>query len=550
MSIQEERRALAEVKAQNDRIIAEIKGKLERAIAIEKKIKKFDYSREQALLDTFSNRAELVRSFVTTGGEGYFTARLENEKAFTAFATEYMGFVDKLSAALEGKRPDLAKRDVAIEVLETRHDAWHETKNSNWKVGIGEMNETKLKSSLLDMIERTTEDLERFAKKAVTLDGENTTVALSLAPDIIDVLDKFKEKLIAGYIADTENNFKYVENIRAIIAGIRGSITGRTARNKINNALEELEREFGKFEKCETTGKQIDKKKVIEPFSAGTAGAVKEGKADELASAVFVLTNLNVNEEFFATAMEEAIAKFSVGVGYNAEEDPFYIKMKAQAGVFADQIRKEKASPRPNLVSIKAAMDNVKLILAKAEKYRGDKEKEAQAKLTSSLGALREQEIVSNFQEVASLFTSRANVPYSVRAQTMEQNGLSDLGDLYQQYLTAAYVGDKETMVGIKALLDATKEILNPESVIENVATELDGIFDIDSDTDTVVDAQAELAAQIEDFDMSILAGLGTEIDTPVTESGETTKVNVGEEPVKEAEADNRMSSLMSEFMI
>lgn len=52
------------------------------------------------------------------------------------------------------------------------------------------------------------------------------------------------------------------------------------------------------------------------------------------------------------------------------------------------------------------------------------------------------------------------------------------------------------------------------------------------------------------DIDLGELEGFGTMMDTPVTESGETAKINVGEEPVKEAEADNRMSSLMSEFMI
>lgn len=543
MSIQDQRRALAEIKAGNDRLITEIKTKLERAIAIEKRVKKLDYSREQALLDIFSNRAELVRSFVTTSGEGYFTARLENEKAFTAFATEYVGFVDKLSAALEGKHPDIAKRDVAIEVLETRHAAWHETKNFNWKVGIGEMNETKLKSSLLDMIERTTEDLERFTKKAITVDGENTSDALMLTPQILDVLEKFKEQIIAGYLADTEGNFKYVENVRSIIAGIRNNMIGFSAKNKVQDALEDLTSVIAKFDKCETTGKTLDKKKTIDPFLPGSSENVAADKADELSSAVYVLTNLNVNQEFFATAGQRMADKIAKECFYNAEEDPIYVSLMKKAGMFADQVRKEKAAPKPNPAALKAAFDNFQYVKAQAEKHRQAKEKEAQSKLSQSMGSLRDMRVTQKFQEIADLFTSESNVPYRVRASIMEQNGLSDLGTLYQEYLTAAYLGDKEKMIGIEALLKSTKEILNPEKYKDEVETELGEVDRVemgilDEDTETI-------SMDMLDIDLGELEGFGTEMETPVTESGETTKVNVGEEAVKEDQTrDNRMADL------
>ena len=547
MSIQDQRRALAQVKADNDRVIAEIKAKLERVIAAEKRIKRFDSSREEALLAAFSNRAELVRSFVTTGGEGYFTARLQNEKAFAAFAAEYIGFVDKLTDAFSGKQPDLAKRDVVIDILETRHGAWHETKN-NWKEGIGEMNETKLKSSLLGMIDRTVEDLERFSKKAITLDGENTGVALDLAPSIVKVLKKFKDKLVAGYIADTENNFQYVESVRSTIAEIRENIIGLSARNKVADGLESLNTAIRKFDNCETSGKTYNQKKVIEPFAEGKGGAVTEGKADELASAVFVLTNLNVNQEFFATAGQQMADKIAKAAAYNADEDPVYVSLKTKAGVFADQVRKEKASPKPNPAALKAAYDNFQYVKAQAEKYRATKEKEAQAKLSKSMNAVQQMAVTQKFQEIADLFTAESNVPYRVRAQIMEENGLSDLGALYQEYLTAAYVGDKDKMIGIEALLKSTKEILNPEKVMGEVETQ---IFDTDRVEMGILDEDTEtIGMDMLDINLDDLDGFGTIEEDPITESGETTKINVGEEPVKEAEADNRMSSLMSEFMI
>lgn len=547
MSIQDQRKALAETKAANDRLIAEIKTKLERTIQLERRSKKINPAREEALLGAFSNRVDLVRSFVTVGGEGYFGARLENEKAFNSFATTYLTFVDQLAGAVEGPRPDTAKRDVAIEVLETRYNGWHETKDHNWMKGILEMNETKLKSSLLEMVERTTADLDRFCSKAATLTSENTEVAISLAPRIKEALESIKNQFSAEYIADTEQNFQLVSNVRQIIADIRDKLISFSAQTIIGDKLEDLEVAVKALnDKRETTGKALNAKTVMEPFAPADESSVAAEKTDELGSAVFVLTKLNVNQEFFETVEKRVTEGIMKSASYSAESDPIYMGLTEKANLYANQIRQIKASPKPNPVALKSAIDNFQYVKKQMETYRATKEKEAHTKLEKAMRSIQQMQVSQKFSEVAELFTASSNVPYTLRAKLMVDNGLTDLGVVYQEYMTAAFAGDKEKMIGIETILKVIKEELNPERVIDDVATELMeterelGFGILDEDTDT-------LAVEMPEFDMSELDGFGEELEVEAPVSGETTTVNV--EPEKKEEIpQNRISSMMLDF--
>ena len=467
MAIKDLRAALLAVKKENAEERARILSLLESAIQLAEK-KKAEAKRESELLRGLSSDAALTRIVIRKSGEEYLKERLQNEKELSGFLSSLSPIAELLKKSLSGFRVDAKAREDALSALETRYNAWYKNKNSDWTKGLTDMNETRIKSQLLAVIDGALDDFAAFRDKAANLTEERTGTALTLTEKTITEIGKLRESLSATYIADTEENYTLAVGLIDAIAAIRGKITSIAPTIYVNNGLRDAAKYADLLVESPATGKKLSDRKNLTPFVAPSVEAITKGQADEFASAMFVFDKLAVNNEFFEnvkTMVGESLSKSKI---LDYKEDQVYIGLKTQADTLATTVRQLQAAGN-NPGALKVAYNNFLSVKEKLDRRVRTINEENARQFEQQMRTLDQLNVSDKFSEIANLFTGTSSIPYALRASIMIASGTCDFAELFTEYLTAATLGDKNKMIEIEGKLAVMKKRFNQSATIEEL---------------------------------------------------------------------------------
>lgn len=521
MAFDEQRRQLAAAKAENDRLILEIRTKMNGVIALDPKNAEIRTVLGQELA-RYENRDKLVRLFVAKSGEDYFAARLDNEKAFSGFAAEFMSLLGQLEEGVGSKSLRHEERAAILKRITDMTDTWVGNKTAEWK--IGGMNESKLKTQLLAIIDQTIRDLSDFSEFASTLVNEDNISPRDRATQTYEHLAGYREKIAGAYIADTDENYAILAAIREGLASVREDIPKIGTTFHMKQTLRAVDEAIEKASRAAITGRKLSPKSTLDTFGGSDNDAIAAKSADELGAAIYILRSLNMSQELF----DELGAKLAPKVSpippkvYVPHADPEYLSFDASINEWTEMAKQAYQSGDMELAQTYLdAVDQYKEakddhVATEQEKAKKAMDEWRRAMAMNQRGAAHKA-IIEKFKEIAKVFTGESLVSYGARATIMVDMGVSDLGELFREYVDAAMVGDVDTMdrvdgllINIKQSYDAQRVIREQEGHVKETGVEVEEKLDEPLVRPKVAD-QAKLAER--------LGGLAT---APVTETTES----------------------------
>lgn len=537
MEYQNYREELTRRKADNDALIGDIKSRLTKYNKkfVKKKgffwrlfhRKKAERSTEEKLLSRFSDRRELVCPFIKEKGEEYFRKRIENEIAFKSYAEEFSSLLGNLekAALTKGKDAKLQKERL-LGVMTEKTEAWSKNKTQYWRE---DMQETVLKSELIALFDQTIDDLKLFADGSSAMKNAEGKEDARLADKTRKDLEKYREVILGCSVLDTDGNYYIADDIREELATIRKDLPKMASERIVKSALAQVDKLTMELKEEKNEGRNLGIYKKLKPFAvANEKTLVSREKIDELAASVFVLERLTINQDFF-DAMDARIQRKvdSLSMPHDFAKDETYLALKAKATECAKEIRKLKADPKCSKMKLAGYVELLKACDGQIKDYETKKLKEVRASVEASKEIARLQKTCASFKEVGEIFTSKSGVSYLERAKIMAETQTYDFRNMYEEFVSALLNGDKETLLSIRAKLQAMVEEFNTrrgrdilseveeaEREAEAFGLDMEGVY---ADPDTVIDEAAldDLLGEYDD-------------EAPIAP--------VVEEPVKEAE--------------
>ena len=541
MGYENQRAKLATLKEENDKLIVEAVKLLDGVIATEEKTRKkrADTRRERALIDAFSDRKTLVQAYINEQGEAYFQGRIANEENFNRFIKSWLPLLRQYESKTGDPHPNDAEKNELLSAIEQRAEKWIKTKSTE---GIMD---GQLKEQLLNMLDSTLGDLKDFKDTANSVTSEDSEDACALAEKAHAQLEKYKKVLTDSYFLDTDENQTLAQEAWGVIGQIRTTIPKMAASAKVNMLLRKLDKVMVQIGQTKNKGKKLNSAKInLGKLGSSEEADVKEGKADELSSAIYVLERLNVSEEFFGVMEKKIQTRLDKMVGsYDLNADPVYQSLRTNANTCADKIRELQKDPKRNEAQIKLYYRQFQGFKKQLEEYQNKKMAEMSKKADKSLSTIKYMEICDKFRAVGELFTGESNVPYAVRARIMASSGMSDFGEMFEKYVVAATMGDTDTMKDIEIRLTVMRQKFDTEQKLATTdILDEDDLRDDDTDVDGVKTDEEPMVIDLD--------GFGTEVDTPVVvpdapiTDGVVETVNTGAEPEDSLSLDDLMGEL------
>lgn len=538
MNYEEYRAALLRLKEENDGRIANIRARLDAYIEtqayLKKKKRQTAPTQGEALLNLFADRRGLVCGLIRRGGEGYFKARIESEEAFGGFLKEFAETLQTLEGLSEQTgRGVEEQKERLLDAMTKKTEAWLKNKTHNWREG---MQDTVLKTQLVGLFDRTIEDLKLFAEgnsAMRTAEGdENARLANSTRKE----LEKYRTAVNSCYIMDTDGNYAVADGLRKALAKIRKDLPKMASGRIVKGALADIGKMTKALQAEKNAGRKLGLGKKLKDFPEATEETLTgKEKVDELAAAVYVLERLTINQDFF-DAMDARIQRRIEGMTMpvDFDNDEKYQALKAKAAECAKEIRKLKADPKCSKVKLAGYVELLKACDAQIKEYENKRLEAVRQSVERAKEISRLQKTSASFKKVGDIFTADSGVSYLERAQIMAETQTYDFRDMYEDFVSALLNGDKETLLAIRAKLQAMVEEFNTrrgrkildevdeaERLADGMAFDLDGEvseFDVNIDEDELGDLLSAYGEEEEPAE-----------EPAVRESGETTTVNTGD---------------------
>lgn len=541
MKYEEYRAELTRLKQENDGMIGSIRERInaytELQAYLKKRKKQNAPTQGDALLNLFADRRRLVSGLIKSGGETYFKRRIEGETAFRSFLKEFTESLEALEGLAEQTdRKSEEQKERLLDGMTKKAEAWLKNKTHNWRE---DMQDSILKEQIVGVFDDTIDDLKLYAdgnSAMRTPEGdENARLATSTRKE----LEKYRAAVNACYIMDTDPNYAIGDGIRKALAKIRKDLPKMASGRIVKSALSDIGKLTKHLQEEKNTGRKLGLGKKIRPFPEATEETLlgKE-KVDELAAAVYVLERLTVNQDFF-DAMDAKIQRRIEGMSMPAdfENDEKYRALKDKAAEIAKEIRKLKADPKCSKVKLAGYVELLKACDSQIKEYETKRLEAVRLSVEKTKEIARLQKTSASFKKVGDIFTADSGVSYLERAQIMAETQTYDFRDMYEEFVSALLNGDKETLLAIRAKLQAMVEEFNTRrgrrilDEVDEAERLADGMsFDIDGEA-TEVDVAID---EDELGDLLSAYGEEEEVAEPVEEvrekaSGEATKVNAGD---------------------
>ncbi len=467
MSFEQERKELLMAKEESDRLIFEIRSRLGAALAADSKNSELRAAVDKELLKA-SDRDSFVRAFIAKSGEDYFKARVENERDFAAFASEFILLVSQLEEGIKNKTLRGEERSAMLLRISSMSDSWIEKKSGAWREGT--MNETALKSSLMKMLGETEREVAVFLEYTEALTSENNQKQCERATLVLDKIKAWRDALAVAYIPDTEENYALINSIREEIASLRADIPKMGTTTVVRHTLHTIDGLIKTAGSLPVGGKKLSAKHKITGFGAATAENIKSGECDELSAAVFVLESLSTSDEFL-----EEMRGLLAPVGlpemprpFIPAEDAHYARIQAAIDRAVEDGRQARErGDKATLASCATALQNY---IKTRDTYVASK----QAEVTKAMDEYNRilarstrkgvyDDLMRKVRDVQRVFTGESLVDYGTRAEIMAENGVGNLAEIVRDYIAAATRDNRDRMDEIDGLFVSIKESYNTE---------------------------------------------------------------------------------------
>lgn len=463
MGVQEYRAELSQLKAENDATINAIRGRLAAYMngLTPKQKKKNPPKKEEWLIRQFSNRRTLLGRLIRAGGEEYFRQRLTVEKDFKNFGGEFLGMLKTFeqAAAKRGFGVEEQKQRL-LDAMVNKTEAWLKNKSNQWRE---DMQETVLKTQVVELFDRTIDDLKLYAEGNSAMRTAEGTENARLADKTRKELEKYRAVVSGCYMMDTDGNYAVAEKIRKTLEKIRKDLPKMAGGRIVKAALGDLDRLTEDLKEEKNAGRKLGLGKKVKPFVvANEETLLGRTKVDELGAAVFVMERLTLNQDFF-DAMDARIQRRveSMAMPHDFNSDETYNALKNKAAECAKEIRRLKGDPKCSKVKLAGYVELLKSCDAQIKEYEAKKLKEVRASVEASKEIARLRKTCESFKEVGKIFTSESGVSYLERAQIMAETQTYDFRNMYEEFVSALLNGDKETLLEIRAKLQAMVEEFN-----------------------------------------------------------------------------------------
>ncbi|MBQ4268980.1 MAG: hypothetical protein IJB97_04955 [Clostridia bacterium] len=488
MGFDKERQALDELKAKS----LETRGELcERLKKLEtqyaKKKRLFQSENETAvlageLLKTFGDQWE-ADVFISAYGKEYFELRIKREKGANSFLNRTLDALKKL----EGK----SEKEIAQKLKDFKEEA-EKIKNGE----IVEM-ESMIKENLINLFDRTMEDLENYKTMLDRIqtsdegylaeEGEQRRKkeTLALAKKALDEVKNFKQQLESVSQEDTAEAKKAALEVKEKLEAFRALILSGN-QFELADGLKALQKALDAFKEVKGKKKLKEKETDIGAFPEAAMETLKEGgELDELAAAAIVLRAVGYGQKFFDEQEKLELEKMRREESeLSLENDKIYQEDKRQLDNLKAQIKTMKDGPFKDdkinrALAIKERMKKRETTIAKDKK----KKLERNARVRNAM-----QKFVIDLKEVAEIYGFSSERTYLDRAKIMAETGVSDFRQLYEAYVRALYNNDEKTWVRLQGkLADLRERFNNPDEVVDIVefVEENDEDFETEDEKET-----------------------------------------------------------------
>lgn len=318
------------------------------------------------------------------------------------------------------------------------------------------MNNSKIKSALIDIIDRTVGEIKSLE---VRLDELKYYICLdrSVFRSVIDVLIPFRAKLSECEIADTKSNFEYALDIRDAIRIIRSRIMSRSEIIPVTESLNKLNLAANKLCELEGDGEPIGESDVILPFCSGTPEAIKSSSADELACSLYVLTEVAKDADYIISIEDRPMLDPADQLAIFLKKDTFYISLNRRLDLLRSDIDKLRANPMADDKDLEKLHKDFRTIEALVEQYLESKKKGI---ATRHRKALKSRETLESIKQIAAAYIKSSHISYKDLALIAVNNDLS-ICKLFCEYSEAYVDGDRERISEISLfaskILDSLK---------------------------------------------------------------------------------------------
>ena len=458
------RTELAELKEQNDAAIREASALINSSLAAavnQRRTRRTDIERQEALIRTLSNRERFVCADISAGNTDYLEARIENEKSFAEYIESYIPVARQLALAQTAQKTDYRAISTLISSLEERTNLWINNKNKTWKENL---TMTILKTQMLAMVDATIEDIKLFGTRSRSVD-DTPTKAENLASSIAKRLAKTRTAIENYEFVDSEECYRVLAVARENLAAARNYIP-KADTIRTGDAIDEFESLVAQAAAITDPGRRLKARHNIDTFARENKELIALGEVDELTAAAYVLKRVNVNAKFFAerrAKMIEDLDKLETG---NLEDDDYYLALVRNTTLAADRVKKAKAEGKPNSY-VNSLYDLFKDCKGAVDAYRAKKIEAMKAEAAKLKTKLHYMNITDRFAKVAEIFSGDSEASYTLRARIMVRNNVEYFVDMFEEYIDAATVGDIDRMNAITDKLDDMENGYNQNDTIE-----------------------------------------------------------------------------------
>ena len=458
------RTELAHLKEANNAAIKEATALINSALAaasVNRKTRRGDMERLDALLRALSNRDKFVCTDIPAANADYFEARIENEKHFAEYISSYIPIARQLSLSCSAQKTDNKAVGALISALEERTHLWINNKNKTWKENL---TMTILKTQMIAMVDATIEDIKLFGARSRSVD-DTPTKAENLATNMAKRLAKVRAALENYEFVDSEECYRVLAAAREYLAAARNYIP-KADTIRSGDALDEFEALVAEAATITDPGRRLKARHNIDVFARENKDLIALGEVDELAAAAYVLKRVNVNAKFFAerrAKMIEDLDRLETG---NLEDDDYYLALVRNTTLAADRVKKAKAEGKPNSY-VNSLYDLFKDCKGAVDAYRAKKIESMKAEAAKLKTKLHYMNITDRFAKIAEIFSGDSEASYSLRAMIMVRNDVEYFVDMFEEYIDAATVGDIDRMNYITDKLDDMERGYNQNDSVE-----------------------------------------------------------------------------------
>lgn len=322
------------------------------------------------------------------------------------------------------------------------------------------MNNSKIKTQLLDLIRQTKSEISTLCEYP------SPFVSKDKGTKVNEFLARFEKGLEDAPIADTEKSLALAKAIREQLASIRCDIPGADMPPHLEEALLALGDSIEELANVPKGGRKFFFfKPKLEPFVAGGEDAFREGKADELTAAVYILGRFSISEEIWEESgvITKPQEMPKPPRPFIPETDPEYLAFQLE--IDDCSANAERARQSGDMELSQSYLEAKERHTKARDAYLAGKQEE----MTKALADFREamvaskrtnphEKIIEQFKGVSELLTANGGVSYIDRAKAVAVVGGFTLGELLRGYIKAAMDGDKDTMDEIFGLLINIKQ--------------------------------------------------------------------------------------------